>query len=319
MVHKNLDAVIVEAIKAHKLPPSFKAVVESCYVPIAATLARLTDKNKSDEQAKTLILGIQGTQGSGKSTMASFLTLLLETQYNYRVADLSIDDFYHTYATRQQLSETVHPLLKTRGVPGTHDLTLATHVFNALLNLKEGESERLPRFNKAIDDRSCESEWPVIQGPVDIIIIEGWCVGADPQKPHELNVCVNSLEETQDSDMRWRKFVNMQLEQDYKRFFDLIDYYVVIRTPSFEQVYQWRLLQEKKLAEKVANEGLGENSLGKKSKLLNEEQLKYFISHYQRITEHCFDCMPAKANWLVELNSDHSVKAFTNNHVEIAD
>ena len=74
---------------------------------------------------KPLIIGINGSQGSGKSTLADYLCTMLNERYQLRCVSLSLDDFYLTKLERQQLASQVHPLLETRGVPGTHDIPLA--------------------------------------------------------------------------------------------------------------------------------------------------------------------------------------------------
>src|SRR6187402_352808 len=69
------------------------------------------------------ILGISGLQGSGKSTLAASL-IEAAKERGWSAVSLSLDDVYLTRAEREALGRQVHPLLRTRGVPGTHDLTL---------------------------------------------------------------------------------------------------------------------------------------------------------------------------------------------------
>ena len=49
---------------------------------------------------------------------------LLELVHGLRAAILSLDDIYLSGADRLQRANTIHPLLATRGVPGTHDVGL---------------------------------------------------------------------------------------------------------------------------------------------------------------------------------------------------
>lgn len=113
-------------------------------------------------------------RGSGKSTaaalLADFLALL-----GLRTAILSIDDLYLTRSARGRLAREVHPLLVTRGVPGTHDLDLGVRTIDALCALRSGQRLPLPCFDKSTDDRLPPLRWPAIEGPVDIILFEGWC------------------------------------------------------------------------------------------------------------------------------------------------
>ena len=84
---------------------------------------------------------------------------------------LGIDDFYLTKDQRVELAARVHPLLATRGPPGTHDIDA---LIGALMSLLEGRSVEVPVFDKGIDDRSGTR---AVSGPVDRVIVEGWCVG----------------------------------------------------------------------------------------------------------------------------------------------
>lgn len=290
-------SIIEQAIVEHALPSHFIESVRRFYAPIAAEVAQL-----QAHRDQTIVVGIQGTQGSGKSTMADFLKLLLHYDCDLTVAVVSIDDFYLTAADRQHLGNTVHPLLSTRGVPGTHDLPLAFNTLNKLSQIKMGEYCALPRFNKAIDDRAPRNDWPSVSGPVDVIIFEGWCIGIPPQPLEDLVNPMNKLELNEDADGRWRQFVNHQLGGDYAKLFNTLDYLVAITAPSFDVVFEWRSLQEQKLAEKLKNAPPEQQA-----KLQNETQLRRFIAHYQRLTCHGLKSLPAIADSVVHLDSTHAI------------
>ena len=85
-----------------------------------------------------LKIGISGAQGSGKSRFSIILKILIESIINKKVLILSIDDFYLTLKEREKLSNNIHPLFITRGVPGTHDINLLNRIINniELGNLK---------------------------------------------------------------------------------------------------------------------------------------------------------------------------------------
>ncbi|HEX4847424.1 MAG TPA: kinase, partial [Novosphingobium sp.] len=102
------------------------------------------------------VLGLSGSQGSGKTTLVAGLEQALEAQ-GLRVARLSLDDLYLTRAERIALGQSVHPLLATRGVPGTHDVALGLEVIAAL---ERGKAAALPRFDKGRDDRADPATWP---------------------------------------------------------------------------------------------------------------------------------------------------------------
>ncbi len=167
---------ILNTIKNHNLPAEFINTVNTAYQPMAHSIKELCQQKRAQ-----LIVGVQGPQGSGKTTLAHFVSLILQSEYKLRVAVISIDDFYLTHKKRQQLAQKTHPLLATRGVPGTHDLALAFSTIKQLQTLTENKSCSLPRFNKAIDDRAPNNTWPSVSGPIDVIIFEGWCVGMTPQ------------------------------------------------------------------------------------------------------------------------------------------
>jgi len=285
-----------ENMQAHSLPDSFAETITRWYQPLAKELATACRQQNTD----THLLGVQGTQGSGKSTLADFLSVIFSHDYQLRCAVLSIDDFYLTRKERLSLAESTHPLLVTRGVPGTHDVNLAKQTIKTLKKLEPGQSMRLVRFDKAIDDRAPESDWPVIEGPIDIIILEGWCVGVQPQSPSALLPPINDLERDEDPEAVWRNFVNRQLQDNYQSLFNQIDKLIVLNAPSFDCVYQWRLLQEQKLAARTSD-----NS---SSHILSSQQVLRFISHYQRLTEHCLNTLPKQADWLFELGEDHGIK-----------
>ena len=81
------------------------------------------------------MIGLAGGQGTGKTTISSILSLILTKFFKLNVFKVSIDDFYKTRKDRKFLSKRKHPLLITRGVPGTHDIDLMLNFFKKL-NLK---------------------------------------------------------------------------------------------------------------------------------------------------------------------------------------
>lgn len=244
-----------------------------------------------------LVVGICGSQGSGKSTRAAQLKSMLEAA-SLSVAVISIDDLYLTRAERTELSRSVHPLLLTRGVPGTHDVRLGLSVLDALA--KPGRVA-IPSFDKARDDRRPVEEWPVVEGPVRVVLLEGWCVGAVPQEPAALVTPVNSLESELDAQGVWRSYVNDALAGSYQRLFARLDLLILLKAPSFDVVYGWRLEQEHKLSQQVARDG------GDPSRVMSDQEVRRFISHYERLTRHILSEMPARADGVVELDTGRAV------------
>ena len=294
---------ILSLISKLKLPDSYLNTINLWLRPIAKEIAQqLPSSNAptSSTQIKTMVLGVQGAQGSGKSTCSEFLKAIFESEYQLKTAVLSIDDFYLTLQEREALSEQVHPLLKTRGVPGTHDVNLAMSTITHLKSLKNGESTPIVRFNKAIDDRAEKSEWDTISGPVDIIILEGWFTGLAQEKNDDLTKDINSLESEEDQNGIWREYVNQQLSDSYTSLFNLIDKLLVLKAPSFDCVYQWRLKQEEKLiaAQKNTNQKL---------KTLSPLEVKRFIAHFERLTKHALNTLPDKADWCLHLDENQTI------------
>jgi D-glycerate 3-kinase len=272
------------------LPADFTAL--PWYRRIAAEIVR-----RAQLADAPLLVGLCGSQGSGKSTMAAFLRALLEAQ-RLPTAILSIDDLYLDLPERVALAETVHPLLRTRGVPGTHDVALGIDVIERLFSAEPGATTAIPCFDKASDSRAPEAAWERFIGPARIVILEGWCIGATPQAEAELADPVNALEASEDADGRWRAYVNAALAGPYRDLFARIDLHVFLRAPSFDCVFEWRRLQEDKLRARTGGNGAG---------LMDDAALARFIMHYERITRHLLRTMPQSADIVLSLGADHQI------------
>ena len=211
------------------------------YLPISLNINKYYKTKK-----KTLIIGLTGSQGSGKSTISNILKIILKEGFKLNTIALSIDDFYKTLRERVKMSKKVSPLFLTRGVPGTHDTKL---LYNCLIKLKKKKFKKftVPKFDKSNDDRFKKAKWHKITKKPDIVIFEGWCVGATPQKNKDLILPVNVLEKEKDKKRIWRNKVNQELKTNYKKIFNLINKNIFLNVPNFNYVYKWRLLQEKKL------------------------------------------------------------------------
>ncbi len=256
--------------------PAILAAVEN------AVTARL-----AANAGRLLVLGICGAQGSGKSTLADALAAALQRR-GVAVATLSLDDLYKTKAERLDMAAAIHPLFATRGVPGTHDVDLGVTTLDALAR---GEAAALPRFDKARDDRHPPETWPLAPAATQVLILEGWCVGARPQDEAALVAPANTLEAEEDRDATWRRFVNAALADDYPRLFDRIDLLVLLAAPGFDIVHRWRTQQEHALR---AHGGGG----------MADAEIERFIRHYERLTRHILSTMPAYADIVVTLDEE---------------
>lgn len=305
---KKAESYIDELIRDQALPSHYKDLVGDYLWPLVQDMMNLYRQRTT---SVPWFVGLQGTQGSGKSTVCLFIKALLEKCFDLNVVILSLDDFYKTRKERELLAKEVHPLFATRGVPGTHDLALANQVIDELSELQAGESCFVPSFNKAIDDRREKSQWQSISGPINVILFEGWCVGVTPQANTSLAKAVNELERIEDANGKWRGFVNQQLETGYAQFYARIENLIALQAPSFKCVYQWRLLQETKLLE--ANKHTSDQT-HQPLRIQTPEEIERFIAHYERLTRFALNILPELASWKISLNEKHNMVSLTRNN-----
>ncbi len=258
------------------------------YLPISEKIF-----NKFNKANKQILVGLSGGQGSGKSTIAKIVKNILKTKYNLKVENFSIDDFYKTYKERKKMSKRVNKLFLTRGVPGTHDITLLRNKLKELKK-KNFKTTIIPRFDKSIDDRLPKRFWLKVKSRPDIIIFEGWCVGSKHSSKKDLLKPINKLEKKFDKNLKWRKRVNFELKKTYRKIFSGIDLLIFLKIPNFNYVFKWRKLQEKKLKLKA-----------KGKKIMSIEQIKNFIMFYERITKKMAKDMTRYAKIVLFLDSKH--------------
>ena len=276
-----MSSAIDKLIVGEHLPSDYRKTVDAFWRGLSEEIAmRAMDG--------PVVVGINGAQGSGKSTLCQFLEVLL-VEHNQRSATLSIDDLYLTKAERERLGREVHPLLATRGVPGTHDAALGLSLIE---DFRAGRDLDLPRFDKSVDDRSPERE--TVKGPLQVLLFEGWCLGAVPQDEAALAEPVNDLEATEDPDLAWRRYVNEALDGAYKALFGELDMLVMLKVPDFAAVRRNRALQEDKL--RARNPGA--------PGLMDEAALARFLDQDERLTLHMLAEMPARADLVIEVGRD---------------
>jgi len=248
---------------------------------------------------KPYFVGLAGGQGTGKTTISSIIKIILEKYFKLKVFKISIDDFYKTRKERIALSKKVHPMLLTRGVPGTHDINMMLDFFKKS-KAKKFKNLKLPNFNKAIDDRFSKNKWNKINRRPDVIIFEGWCVGARAEISKTLKKSINSMEKANDEKLIWRRFVNQQLKTKYKKLYSQLNCMIYLKAKNFSLLQKWRLKQEHKLWLKTKKKGA--------HKIMSKGDVINFMQTYQRITQNMFKKMPKYASIILNLNSNHQIK-----------
>ena len=252
--------------------------IEKYYIPI---IKKIKNKKK---------LMIVGPQGSGKSTLSQLIKSVLPKIYGRKVVVLGLDDFYLRKNERLKLAKNVHPLLEVRGVPGTHDLQLLQDTIKKL-ELKKFPVN-LPSFDKLKDDR--KKNYKKIH-EADLIIFEGWCVGAKPISQSYLKENINSLETNQDPKRIWRNYYNNSLGKDYQKIFNKFKDRIFFQVPSLHYVYKWRLKQEEQLFQKI---------ITKSSRI----KIKKFIQYFEKLTIWMNKEMPKKSNIVINLDVNQSIQ-----------
>ena len=255
--------------------------------------------NKKAERKRPYFVGLAGGQGTGKTTISSLIRIILTKYFKLNVFRISIDDFYKTRKERINLSKRVHPMLLTRGVPGTHDIDMMLNFFRKSKS-KKFKRLKLPTFNKAIDDRFSKKRWYDLKKRPDVIIFEGWCVGAKAEKNINLKKTINSMEKAKDQKLIWRKYVNEQLKTKYKNLYSQLNCLIYLKAKNFSLLQKWRLKQERKLrlkSEKNSN-----------TKIMSKEDVLSFMQTYQRITQNMFKNTPKYASIIFNLNNNHQIQ-----------
>jgi D-glycerate 3-kinase len=272
------------------------------------------------------VLAIAGLQGTGKSTLAAQLVAAARAR-GLGAEALSIDDFYLTRRERLVLARRVHPLLATRGPPGTHDVGLACATVDALLAMGTGcaqgaphggtgadceerrgtkgaaangcasgapppvEAVRVPVFDKIADRRLPPSRWRPVRRPPDLLVFEGWFLKVPPQAEAALEPPLNALESGEDPEGAWRHYVNAALA-GYAPLWARMPWLLFLRGPGFEVVRDWRWQQERTL--QAAHPG---------RRAMSREQVLRFVLFFERVSRQALATLPAIADRVIELDS----------------
>ena len=239
------------------------------------------------------VLGLSGLQGSGKSTLARVMKAQAKAR-GWATEVLSLDDFYYARSEREALARDVHPLLRTRGVPGTHEIELLLSVLAAVPQASDRLAVTYPRFDKGRDTRLPPSRWPRITKRPELVVLEGWALGIRPQPPGALARPINALERDQDPDGTWRRWVNKQL-RSYQPLWRKFDALIVLQAPNWDIVRRWRDEQEQELLARHA------------PLAMDAASMQHFLMHFERLSRHALATLPALADTVVEYDDERHV------------
>ncbi len=265
------DATAIEARLDPSAPPDYRRLAARLAVAWSETRPRR--------------VGLCGGQGAGKSTLGRLIEAAC-AEAGLRAIAIGLDDFYLSRAARKAMGVEIHPLFETRGQPGSHELERLRSVLDALLD--PGVVE-LPRFDKGLDDRI---DGVRVDGPFDLVLFEGWCVGARAGGVGTETPPLNALEREADPQGRWRAEVDARLARDYPSIWERLDELVFLKVPGLDAVRRWRLDQEWSIPE---------------ARRLDAAAVDRFVQHYERITLRMLEDLPEHADWTVVLAEDHSV------------
>ncbi|KAH8193665.1 hypothetical protein TruAng_012169 [Truncatella angustata] len=211
-------------------------------------------RHQASNSEKPFIIGLNGVQGVGKTTLVKALASTLREKEALQTLVVSIDDFYLKHEDQVALAES-HPdnvLVSCRGEPGTHDMLLADDFFSAIV---EGRPAKIPQYDKSAfagqGDRGPESAWEPVnqtgQPKVQVVIFEGWCVGFRPLSSGEVKAKWEAPSRTLNLHrLEHLLFVNERLRA-YDPITELIDAFIHIDAEDTQYVYDWRREQEVKL------------------------------------------------------------------------
>lgn len=251
--------------------------IKTFYLPLLQSI-----KNKRN-------IMIAGSQGSGKSSLAHLISAYLKKYYSKNSVVISLDDFYLSKNSRVKLSKKIHPLFLTRGVPGTHDIESLLNKFQLLT--KKVFPVYLPIFDKVKDTRK-RSYKKICKA--DVIILEGWCVGARPISNQYLYKNINNLETFQDPYFKWRNNYNRYLSS-YQKIFSKFNFFIYLQFNDWKSIIEWKYKQELRLR-------------NKKKDLSLKKYLSEFIQYYEKISRWMYIKSPHDCQLLIKIDKDQKIK-----------
>ena len=256
--------------------------IKKFYLPLLQSI-----KNKKN-------IMIAGSQGSGKSTLSELISSYLKKYYLKNSVILGLDDFYLSKNSRLKLSKKIHPLFLTRGVPGTHDIETLLNKFHLLT--KKVFPVYLPIFDKVKDTRK-KSYKKILKA--DVIILEGWCVGARPISNYYLSKNFNDLEKLKDPNFIWRKSYNSFLHS-YQKLFSKFNFFIYFQYNDWENIIEWKYKQELSLR-------------NKKKDISLKKYLSKFIQYYEKISRWMHLKSVNDCHLLIKIDNNQEIKQVIRN------
>ncbi|WP_055075696.1 hypothetical protein [Pseudanabaena sp. 'Roaring Creek'] len=209
------------------------------WLPLAQRLAFQQEK-----AGRTLIQGLLGGQGTGKTTLGYVLNILLR-HLGKTFLSISLDDFYKTYTDRQKLRDR-RPEIIWRGPPSTHDIDLGIEVLRELRDRSSAHSQgiAIPRFDKSLHDGAGDRGEPEISENADIVLFEGWFVGMHPLPVSAFRNFVPPILSERDREFALECNANLY---NYLPLWDYLDSLIVLVPEDYTYSLQWRIEAERKL------------------------------------------------------------------------
>ncbi|XP_019458431.1 PREDICTED: D-glycerate 3-kinase, chloroplastic-like isoform X1 [Lupinus angustifolius] len=243
-----------------------KARVYHYYIPVFIWCEEQISQHQSsfneEDEIPPLVIGFSAPQGCGKTTLVYALDYLFQVT-GRNSATISIDDFYLTAEGQNKLREAYpgNALLELRGNAGSHDLALSIETLTALTKMtREGTKTKLTRYDKSAfsgrGDRADSSTWPEVEGPLTVVLFEGWMLGFKPLPVEAVTAVDPQLE-----------IVNKNLEAYYDAWDKYVKSWIVIKIKNPNCVYQWRLQAE------IAMREAGKPGM-------SDDEVRDFVSRY---------------------------------------
>lgn len=262
------------------------------WLPLATRLAA-----QQQELKRPLVQGILGGQGTGKTTLAAALTQILSCM-GLRCIGISIDDLYKTYAERRELRER-DPRLDRRGPPGTHDVNLGIQVLDQLRQTAQINSQttiEIPRFDKSAYGGAGDRTTPETTTGADIILFEGWFVGAQPVDPAIFVSAPDPIRT--EADRQFAIDMNTNL-QNYLPLWQRLDSLIVLYPADYRFSKQWR--------QQAEQEAIAAGATG-----MSDAEVSEFVDYFWRALHPELFITPLMRNaelvdLVVEINSEHQL------------